>query len=1109
MKKGKILTGILLVSVAALTFVACGKKTTKTNNKTNITTKTAIKTTSSKQTTKTNKTTKADVISDGTKVYRLNDGFINVTVEDKKVDTIIIFSGSTSAILKPIFKNNKIIAFDMYNIFANSFQSQVYTQLPISYLSNLFDSSIDMFYDGDDFVIRNAAYISTFKSQNYYGTTNFKGITDIKVSSEGEISANVNEVSINDKDYRITNEGFEFNVHGDSYDYKFVVDYLDEFNYSIEQFAIDGDDLHKVCTITSVKQTNGDVLKKESREVISSIVPISPLSAPIGVPISGVIEIDEESVILDFENGKVVNINRLLPNGSIADQTTLTYNSDGLLASISGESPFDGEYTTSFSYNDKFNLVGVINDSTDGGQSAFEYDSKNRLLKETMIWTNSSNETIYSYDNQNRISGVIYKSYDNDVLFVLNKLDLTYGDGFVSKVEESFYDFDDEDYILDEVTETDFNANGTVKFTSTLSYKSDGSVSNGSKNEYIYDANNKRIGQKSYRFTNRWELYGIKTTITNGNTKVEHSEFYNVISNQDYLVQEVDVTSVYDELTNDLASSETINKSYAASATGPVLTKTLKNVSTYTDEEKISQDFILKDGEYKTYNYSKTTYDSKGRTITYYFTMFDQDTLAFKSGTSNDYEYTIEDDHISVKKTIYTHTSYATDYSPSNRVLDRVEKYDIDANGNRIGDLTTLYYDEIDRLARKEVYNGTYTDTYEYSYDSEYVKEVFTSQMSPDITENYYYNDLTEDNLLETVRIVRQSESESEYKDIYQTFYTKFNPVIGAKIGEDNTYYYNDGLLVREDRKIYTINVINEDHSLDLNETLYITIYGYDTNGREITKTVYKNDFDNLFEKYTYTYDEDTDRKDGLTYEWHSSGIVYTGEGIYQYQDDRNYLMDIKIYKKCETTQFEERAYYYQDGLLTREIHVYETNRSDTFYGTLFGKVVPTDASDESESVNGKYLIKTTLSVHYDFYGNAVMVSQTVVQDQYENEVDLSDLESNTLLGSVERITYFYDNDNNKFTSRISTKYDADGNKIKETIIQNTFSGTSSYDRIELVTNYGDDETVLSVEETKTKRDYESDGLLDGYYKTFTDYTTTPETVTTYYYEAGEWIPVM
>ncbi len=1126
MKKTKILKSLLLVSIAALTFVACGKKQTTnktTNNTSVVTTKTNSKTTKTNtKTTKTNTTTKNDVVMESSKVYRLNEGFIDVNVKEGKVDSIIVISTGRfgySGILKPVFINDKIVAFDMYRIFVTDFENEslVYDQVPIGNLNRLYGDSIDMFYDGDDFVIRNAEYVSKCKGSGLGFPVEFKGINDIKVSNKGEISANITEIGKNDEDFKFTKDGFEFLVYDDDDTIKFVVDYEDDFNYVINEYLIKGENDRLLCTISSETQSNGDVLKKETREVTTIISPKSALlssSTPIGIPISGITEIMEDKVLLDFEKGKVVNVNDYLPNGSINHQTKYTYNKDGLLASISGYHTYVGNYTTSYSYDKNYNLVRLVTEGEETTQYDYEYDSKHRLTKQKWMMGTTVDEDIYVYDSNSKITSVITNYYWNGELEMSLKRAITYKDGFISKVEDYYVDGDVD--ILNEVSEKDYNTDGTVKFDSEIKYDEEGSISSSSKKEYIYDSNKKCIGEKYYEFSNRWVLKTIETDIMINNQEFEHYETYKQDGNNDTLETEVDRIKTYDEETGIKYNDETVTKTYS----GSTLVQTLKELVTYKtiSNNKVTniKNYILIDDQFVLYRCNEKVTDSNERILREYTTSFDMNTLAFESGSYIEYEYSESNTGTTITKYVYEYDSYEDDYSPSSFDFVKEVISQVDKDGNPTGTPVTRYYDEEDRLSKKELDFGDYIEYYDYYYDQDYILEVirYDEEVNPTVIRNYYYQKLNNDNLLYSTRQVCQRESELDYKYIYETNFAKFDIKVGTKVGEDVTCTYENGVKVKEEQVEYRIESIEDGGNLSLKESLTITLFEYNDKGLESVVSVYKGSLDNLYEKYTYSYDSD-DRIESYDYEWHSSGINYEGLAIYDYKGDESYTIDLVINKVGETKTFVEKVSYYtfdedtNSYRLTKTVEIYETNSNETFYKTILGKTVPTDTYDEGISVNGKYLIKTTMSLRYDFYGNAVMDSQTIVQDQYENEVDLSDLENNTLLGSVERITYFYDKDNNKFTGRMSTKYDADGNMIKVTIIENTFSGTSSYDRIELVTNYGDDETVLSVEETKTKRDYESDGLLDGYYKTFTDYTTTPETVTTYYYEAGEWIPVM
>ena len=730
MKKGKILTGILLVSVAALTFVACGKKTTKTNTntKTNITTKTTIKTTNSGKTTKTNKTTKDDVVKDSSKFYKLDNGFINVNVKDGKVDSIFLINEDDKFILKPVFINDKIVAFDMYSIFADVFRHNIYDQFLINNKKDSYHDGIDMFYDGTDFVIRNASYISKYKSIEWYSDYEYKGITDIKVSDKGEISSNIKEVSLSDSNLKMTLDGFECIID----EKKIVVNYSDEFNYEILEYAIEEEGLHLLSTITSEKLSNGDVVKKECNEamVVSPDYMQSPslLDRSIDIPIDGPvigIPIDNEEIesVLHFEDGKVVSIDDLLPNGHINFTLYYEYNKNGLLTKYTNISPFDDEILNTYSYDENNNLVQFISSGYEHYVFDYEYDSLNRL-KKIFFESEYPYEISFEYDSNNRIISRTETDYDGDEIDYSKKSQLTYNDDFVSK--EDIYIYYNGKYFLNNSFETEYNNDNTLKSKTEAYYDENVNIADGSKYEYIYDSNKKRIGSKTYTFDGRWILNKVETKVENKNITTEHIELYKAILNNDYLSHEVDIIETKDLESSRTIKKEIINKNYEIYDGAPVIVETLKDVTTYTNGETLEQ-YVLRDGEFKLYNLSSKTFDNSGRVLTQYNTSFDKDTLVFKFGTYTEYTYNGSGSNNEVTKKDYTYNSYDSNYAPVDMVIVKEEVAMKDYKGNYTGNReTTLYQDgNVIRYTLEELNNKILVVV----NDIEYLRETIDSEL--------------------------------------------------------------------------------------------------------------------------------------------------------------------------------------------------------------------------------------------------------------------------------------------------------------------------------------------------------------------------------------------
>ncbi len=208
MKKTKIFKGLLLVSIAALTFVACGKKNTKITNKTtgNKTQITTNNNTTDKKTTQKQITTAKKEIQASNKCYVSNEGIIvKADVEAKKglTDLKICFTPGKYMICKTNIADGKFVSSSFFS--NDSFTPEMVKVVknsdkftPVAILS------VDLFegYTGADYNI--TANVSDDKITIYFMGTSYSIGIDGTISNEfSEVTKNGSVVT--DKLYKFEN----------------------------------------------------------------------------------------------------------------------------------------------------------------------------------------------------------------------------------------------------------------------------------------------------------------------------------------------------------------------------------------------------------------------------------------------------------------------------------------------------------------------------------------------------------------------------------------------------------------------------------------------------------------------------------------------------------------------------------------------------------------------------------------------------------------------------------------------------------------------------------------------------------------------------------------
>ena len=410
-------------------------------------------------------------------------------------------------------------------------------------------------------------------------------------------------------------------------------------------------------------------------------------------------------------------------------------------------------------------------------------------------------------------------------------------------------------------------------------------------------------------------------------------------------------TNTYDALNrvltsntvNSSDSSKNVSKSYTYDSMGRITQTVSNNLTTSTIYDSLGRKYT--ETEYDGNGYSifrgyfyegVSQYVSKELTGQYHLLLYSSKTYEYdgemrvvkvKESGEETVSYTYDANGNKKSETLANGVVSTYDYNKANRIVKLVNKkgnstisiykysYYLDGSDackvteeNGIIETTEYEYDGLKRLTNEEVKKGNTTDTYAYEYDD-------------------YGN---------------RSKMTATGSESYETVYD---------------YSVNGKYTALLQKEVKTVE--GEENSLDLNSNVKQTVYTYDANGNQITKTAEgkteTNTYDGLNQLIGFTDGETT-----ASYKYNASGLRYEktvdGETINHVWDGNQQIVADVI-----DNQFYEADCYIRGTNLVAKYNYWNGDKSEYTYYTqnAHGDVVNLTDKDG----------KVTKSYRYDAFG--------------------------------------------------------------------------------------------------------------------------------------------
>ncbi len=792
MKKKKLFTGLLLVSMAALAFTACGKKTTKTNKTTKAgdkTTKVTTKATTTQKVTTAKQTTKKDeTISINHYLCDADTGIIAMDVQMKgdRLDYVNLLVSELNLMpisIKPIYENDEITKIKIQTMFSIPGGNSLYINT-----SNLNSKGVGLLteYTLDDNVLTNEHDIMVKKSSNgaisLYNryeniTIDKKGVVTSKhmSNSNNRFVLNSAKVELKDGKYYIANkEAYAeysldpsnisttmktFNIYSGKYQNMAKI----ETDFTVDEPVVNFYSTH----VYLANMLKIELKDKYGYNVNDEFIPIGTLSATFdnnGNVKKSTYNLDKygvkSSVTTNFEftgKNQLSQVVITLPDKLYRHQYSYDSNSrvsDYEYTIINADSTSSTEKKAKYEYND-FGYVTLLENEKNNTRYLYEYDT-NTFLSSRKEQKKADGEWVDKYINTYVFENEIVTEFQHaDCNSPINNYRIEYTIDGTKKIEKKYgkSTLDSPEYLKEETTRDIFE--------DTHGYYCD------FRAEVTYNKN----GEQTSTTTDKYFYFDSEHTCLNDHEKK--------VNNAEVL------RDVYQYESYGLFDKKLV-RHFTRSTEDSTVT-CIDTTFTYDDNYKIQSVITAKkinDGDYDTL--SKYEFDTDGNLRTYYdylgygkydFLYYDGNLASeydYFYDTENNryvcylcYNYGLDNPVVAVSELNYTYigTTVIHDeyfYTPNvlSKIVERFEERTY-ANGGLLTDkkVETYYLNEDNSISeriittynstslvmteRKEKFNEdrTMEKTHYYeSYDGEKIKEEWEKFYSGDtLTSGYKY----------------------------------------------------------------------------------------------------------------------------------------------------------------------------------------------------------------------------------------------------------------------------------------------------------------------------------------------------------------------------------
>ncbi len=882
MKTKHILKSFLIVSIAALTFVACGKKTTKTNKTTNKTTENKTQITTKSKTTKAKTTTEAKgKVLSANKFYLSNDEkmIIKAFADNNKVSDLLIYStyGAT-AYIKPLIENNKFKAL------------------------SIVDNSGYSIYNKDSFYLK--GYTDFVPIMDVLVTSIYDGYVAVSKPLYVKMSDDLITVKFNDKTYSINLDGSinekEFNEITSSFNPTSITTSLDNDILKVNSNGVTATLSNDICS-TKAKYSSVD-LKFNNGQIVKIVDADNPnYDRTVTLTLNNDLSVNTIKKELEFQtvlqtytysnDYKTITIN----------ETELYDDENGSIFAPKGKisaMPFDYLYT--LEYDNYFRIasskekVSIEDFVFYESESIYTYNNSGYLATETSLQSGSSNNYKYVYDYNNdgyvtkidyynlkdedNIESTNYYEYDKNNRLIKYRYKYTVED-YDREVYEAIYDNSSVTYKIARYSSKDVINYGFKEYreldkygriTNSIYYKNVESDTPSYQYLYTYSKENGydvvvEIYKTYDSETNTFVNVSRDTTKTKGNkTIVLADEFMSEIN--DFVLSEI----VTKENKNGVECENTEYYDYDTTTYEPFI-----RTANYTEkfnEYNMRQQVYYNDGVITSGR--KEVNDKNYSEIYFYNTKIKDFSIESKneildSNVARETQYTYVDDVLSTKiettKKSVTSQELTTKvlriayYEDGSEKIKEVQEYEYDDNNNVTGDFFERYENGV--LLKKETREKTFTDFNKTSTSVEKKYDKDGLYYTQNIVWTYDDDERCISSCYETI------EKEKPYsKELYEFEYdgsTKLYETT-TRFDENNNITYSmkylytnytvvfEKVLINGELKMVFESVLNDNYEVE-----YDVTYEYDDeNGILVDSitTYYEND--EIKAKIEHYYDE-------------------------------------------------------------------------------------------------------------------------------------------------------------------------------------------------------------------------------------------------------------